>query len=149
REYFYFIDVHGQLFLMDTKPKNFTTCFKDIKFLNFFFKRLTINNLKDPTEYPYLSPCGKEFNFIKVEDTPIVFKDIDEQGNLIWGGDLKFPMDPKKLYVSKSNGRVYHNSPLASLIKDQNIISSHRNHKLGLLKSSLILSKLVDSLDLD
>lgn len=43
REYFYYIDHQGQLFLDDTKVKNFITCFKDKQFLKFFFKRLKQN----------------------------------------------------------------------------------------------------------
>jgi hypothetical protein len=75
REYFYFIDFHGQLFLEETTPKNFTTCFKDPKFLNFFFKRIRYNS-KVNNDYSYLSPCGVEVNFIKSEDSPIVFHDL-------------------------------------------------------------------------
>ncbi|KAI3627043.1 hypothetical protein CBS14141_001044 [Malassezia furfur] len=40
RFYRYWIDVHGQLFLYDTVPKNLTSCFKSVPFLNFFFARV-------------------------------------------------------------------------------------------------------------
>ncbi|WFD33668.1 hypothetical protein MCUN1_000481 [Malassezia cuniculi] len=40
RIYRYWIDVHGQLFLYDTVPKNLTSCFKSVQFLNFFFNRV-------------------------------------------------------------------------------------------------------------
>ncbi|XP_064492156.1 UPF0598 protein C8orf82 homolog isoform X2 [Pseudopipra pipra] len=43
REYFYYLDHQGQLFLDDTKVKNFITCFKDVSFLSFFFKHLERN----------------------------------------------------------------------------------------------------------
>ena len=44
REYFYYIDHHGQLFLDDARIKNFTSCFKDKEFLLFFFQRLKLND---------------------------------------------------------------------------------------------------------
>ncbi|WFD30180.1 hypothetical protein MSPP1_001197 [Malassezia sp. CBS 17886] len=40
RIYRYWIDVHGQLFLYDTVPKNLTSCFKSVPFLNFFSARV-------------------------------------------------------------------------------------------------------------
>lgn len=43
REYFYYIDHQGMLFLDDSRMKNFTSCFKDKKFLQFFFKRVRAN----------------------------------------------------------------------------------------------------------
>lgn len=52
RIYRYWIDVHGQLFLYDTVPKNLTSCrycgnslagFKSIPFLNFFYARVVPN----------------------------------------------------------------------------------------------------------
>ncbi|KAL1434201.1 hypothetical protein MTO96_011844 [Rhipicephalus appendiculatus] len=44
REYFYFIDHQGMLFLDDSRMKNFTSCFKEKKFLEFFFRRLRYND---------------------------------------------------------------------------------------------------------
>lgn len=41
--YRYVVDVHGQLFLHDTVPKNLTSCFKNVEFLDFFFKRVRPN----------------------------------------------------------------------------------------------------------
>ncbi|KDN52637.1 hypothetical protein K437DRAFT_254041 [Tilletiaria anomala UBC 951] len=49
RLYRYVIDVHGQLFLHDTVPKNLTSCFKNTEFLDFFFMRLRPNDV-DPAE---------------------------------------------------------------------------------------------------
>lgn len=43
RVYRYWVDVHGQLFLYDTVPKNLTSCFKATPFLNFFFARVERN----------------------------------------------------------------------------------------------------------
>ncbi|KJE96919.1 hypothetical protein, variant [Capsaspora owczarzaki ATCC 30864] len=61
RQYFYFVDHHGQLFLDDVKIKNFVTCFKDKVFLDFFFRRLRRNTTGLYTEvFPYVSMCGRE-----------------------------------------------------------------------------------------
>ena len=74
REYFYYVDHHGQLFLDGTKMMNFVTCFKDPEFLTFFFKRVKLNNSERYQEhFPFVSPCGIELNFIRCEDLPVVF----------------------------------------------------------------------------
>ena len=78
REYFYFLDHNGWLFLADTRIKNFTSRYKDETFLDFFFSRLNENHTGRYCEYPYVSPCGKELNFFKCDDTPIVFHSIVE-----------------------------------------------------------------------
>lgn len=110
REYFYYIDHEGmvilneemkcpqckyylqtiferkkndKLFLDDARIKNFTSCFKDKSFLVFFFKRLKRNDTnRYQHEFPYLSVCGRERNFIRCDDFPIVFREIlsDENG---------------------------------------------------------------------
>ena len=93
REYFYYIDHEGmvrkftisffrnnssfQLFLDDAKMKNFTSCFKDKKFLKFFFNRLKLNNTKKyQAEFPYVSLCGNEINYIRCDDLPIVYTHV-------------------------------------------------------------------------
>lgn len=98
REYFYYIDHNGmvrkvdhpmfhcnfhwpdlvrQLFLDDAKMKNFTSCFKDKKFLQFFFHRLRINETgRYQDDFPYLSVCGRERNYIRCDDLPIVFTHV-------------------------------------------------------------------------
>jgi len=40
REYFYKINHQGQMFMDDTKVKNFITCFKDPVFMKFFYSRI-------------------------------------------------------------------------------------------------------------
>jgi len=118
REYFYYVDQHGQLFLEETKIRNFTTCtprpppprpapppslparcyqltaaaphcsqpprtagFKDVKFLDFFFSRLRPNDTgRLADRYPFVSPCGREMNYVAVEDVPVVFKTLTADG---------------------------------------------------------------------
>ncbi|XP_026578784.1 UPF0598 protein C8orf82 homolog [Pseudonaja textilis] len=119
REYFYYIDHQGQLFLDDAKVKNFITCFKDKQFLVFFFKQLKLNRSGRYEEsFPYLSPCGREHNYVRCDDRPIVFTHLLEgpQGqqslSFCGGADrLAMPFQPEKLVMLAENGRVYHPGP--------------------------------------
>ncbi|XP_036333565.1 UPF0598 protein CG30010 [Rhagoletis pomonella] len=116
REYFYFIDHEGMLFLDDAKMKNFTSCFKEKKFLKFFFSRIKLNDTnRYRGDFPYLSLCGRERNFIRCDDTPIVFTHVlqDENGNerlsYAHGGEqLTTDFLPQKIYMNPETGRVYH-----------------------------------------
>lgn len=118
REYFYFVDQHGQLFLDDARTKNFTSCFKDSAFLEFFFSHLRVNATgRYESEFPYWSPCGRERNFIRCEDRPIVFLDlIHSPSDNVWGLTYGFAksqklfilFQPQHLYVSPDSGRIYH-----------------------------------------
>ncbi|KAG0243447.1 hypothetical protein BGX31_010730 [Mortierella sp. GBA43] len=73
RPYFYYIDIHGHIFLQDTTPKNFTSCYKDPRFLDFFVSRIKPNDTGLFPEFAWISPCGKELNFVEAADTPITF----------------------------------------------------------------------------
>ncbi|XP_039984916.1 UPF0598 protein C8orf82 homolog [Xiphias gladius] len=123
REYFYYIDHQGQLFLDDTKVKNFVTCFKDKQFLVFFFSRLRSNQSgRYEEDFPFLSLCGRERNFVRCDDRPVVFTHlvqtpagpqgiVGEQELLSYCGGaekLSFPFRPEALYMHPVSGRVYH-----------------------------------------
>jgi len=55
--------------------------FKDKRFLNFFFKQLRPNKTgQHEGEYTWISPCGREMNYVAVEDTPVVFQAISPDG---------------------------------------------------------------------
>ncbi|KAG0072359.1 hypothetical protein BGZ89_006842 [Linnemannia elongata] len=148
RPYFYFIDIHGQVFLQDTTPKNFTSCYKDPKFLNFFMTRIRANTTGYfGDEYAWQSPCAKEINFVEAADTPVVFHGLINNEHLVWAGNLQSPFQPDKLSVSLSTGRIYHPLPPimvqpCSSDKDGNPLPS-----LGLLKSSLVLTEFAALLD--
>ncbi|KAF9959072.1 hypothetical protein BGZ70_008981 [Mortierella alpina] len=148
RPYFYFIDVHGQVFLQDTHPKNFTSCYKDPKFLDFFIRRIRPNNTTHFPEYTWQSPCGKEINFVEAADTPVVFHGLRD-GQLMWAGTLKTPFLPDKLCVSKSSGRLYHPLPESMIVQPSAEGSDASSLGLGLLKSSVVLSELAAGLDQD
>ncbi|XP_069813087.1 UPF0598 protein C8orf82 homolog [Dendropsophus ebraccatus] len=133
REYFYYIDHQGQLFLDDAKVKNFITCFKDKQFLVFFFKQVRRNESGRYTEdFPYISPCGRERNYIRCDDRPVVFTHLLSDESLgaqhlsyCGGGDkLTVTFQPEKLVMLPENGRVYHPAP-------------ERTGGVGLVKSSL------------
>nr|XP_020671008.1 UPF0598 protein C8orf82 homolog [Pogona vitticeps] len=119
REYFYYVDHQGQLFLDDAKVKNFITCFKEKQFLVFFFKQLTMNRSgRYEDSFPYLSPCGREHNYVRCDDRPVVFTHLlrgtsgEELLSYCGGAErLVVPFQPEKLLMLPENGRVYHPGP--------------------------------------
>ncbi|XP_062279692.1 UPF0598 protein C8orf82 homolog [Scomber scombrus] len=140
REYFYYIDHQGQLFLDDTKVKNFVTCFKDKKFLVFFFSRLRVNQSGRYEDFPFLSLCGRERNFMRCDDRPVVFTHLlqnhegpqgikgDQELLSYCGGAEKLtaPFRPEALYMHPDSGRVYHPC-------------SERTGSVGLVRSALAI----------
>lgn len=84
-------------------------------------------------DYPFISPCGREMNYVSVADTPIVFHDMSLDGkcpfrmsrhrncnpnigsDLFWGGSFSSTFDPANVYVSRSTGHVYHSTPTQML----------------------------------
>ncbi|XP_073987568.1 UPF0598 protein CG30010 [Rhodnius prolixus] len=115
REYFYYIDHQGMLFLDDSKMKNFTSCFKDKQFLVFFFKRIRPNETQRyQKEFPFISLCGRERNYIRCDDVPLVYSHvIIQNGNDMFcygnAGDLMFnPFEPDKIFMNPESGRIYH-----------------------------------------
>ena len=121
----------------------------DKKFLAFFFKRLKDNETtRYQKEFPYISPCGPETNYIRCDDVPIVFthllnthkhiiQDIRdyatsatiEETYLSFGGAgelLTIHFQPEKLHMFPESGRVYHVGP-------------EKSGSVGLIKSSLAI----------
>lgn len=98
--------------------KNFTSCFKEKKFLQFFFKNLKVNATgKYADEFPYISLCGRERNYIRCDDYPIVYTHIikkeveDKRVNLLSYGytdNLLTEFLPHKVFMLPDTGRVYH-----------------------------------------
>ncbi|UYV81213.1 C8orf82 [Cordylochernes scorpioides] len=106
------------LFMDDTRIKNFTSCFKEKKFLEFFFKRVKFNDTgRYQEEFPYVSPCGREKNYIRCDDLPIVFTHFltkDSIEHLSYGYTdnlLTVKFEPGKLCMFPLSGRVYHPGP--------------------------------------
>lgn len=127
----------------------------DKKFLAFFFRRLRVNSTGHyEDDFPFVSPCGPETNYIRCDDLPLVFTHILDQHrkviedisshalNLVplgqtesetellsYGGTgslLTVPFQPQKLSMLPGSGRVYHIGPSPA-------------GGVGLVKSSLAL----------
>ncbi|XP_070658335.1 UPF0598 protein C8orf82 homolog isoform X2 [Bos indicus] len=107
------------LFLDDSRMKNFTTCFKDPQFLVMFFSRLRPNRSgRYEAYFPFLSLCGRERNFLRCEDRPVVFTHLLAAGpapqrlSYCGGGEaLAVPFEPARLLPLATNGRLYHPAP--------------------------------------
>ena len=119
----------------------------EIKFLDFFFKRLRVNETDRYPCFPYISLCGRERNYVRCDDLPIVFTKLKEESDvpvLMYnncGNELYVPYEPTKIFMG-SSGRIYHPGPDIlhgiGLIKSQLAIDFSRNfHLRG--RSQLIL----------
>jgi Domain of unknown function (DUF4505) len=142
REYFYDIDVHGQLFLTETHPKNLTSCFKDLKFLDFFYARLKLAPEVKHEGYTHISPCAGELNWVRVSDCPIVFHSLDGD-SLVYAGTRSVKFKPDQLLVSKASGRFYHP------IEDGMAGPAWTDRKIGLIKSALVQSHLSETIEME
>ena len=111
----------GGLYLEETKHRNFTSCFKDKQFVNFFNKQLRPNTdqrilTTDVDEYarncPYVSLCGQERNFVTPEDplSALVFVEYDMMTEefIYQGSLLREKLIPSQLTLSTTTGRLYH-----------------------------------------
>jgi hypothetical protein len=124
RCYFYNIDLHGRLYLEENPIKNITSSIKDAKFLDFFFAHIKYINethkeyMKQHDipvqDYPFVSICQREWNFIRPAATPIVFHSlIDNEQVLLYGSSntllLREPFDETSgIVISKVSGKLYH-----------------------------------------
>ena len=53
----------------------------DKKFLDFFFQRVEPNSTGRYTnEFPFISRCGRELNFLRCDDTPLVYHTLIPKG---------------------------------------------------------------------
>lgn len=98
--------------------RNMVTCVKGVNVLDFFFRNLEPNTheLFGHQAYPFVSPCGRELNFLQPEDTPVVFSELlvhDDGCVLAFAGSLREPFDPERVHLCGRTGRLYH--PLTSL----------------------------------
>jgi hypothetical protein len=127
----------------ETLPKNIATSIKDEKFINLFFSRIRWASLEEVKflediglsyDYPFVSPCGKEINFIRPAATPIVFHSMINQ-DLIYGGNLTHAFDHTRLAVSKKTGRLYH-----QLFQTEKRARGAMKLGYGLIRSSVAVS---------
>eukprot|EP00397_Hematodinium_sp_SG-2012_P048470 GEMP01055556.1.p1 GENE.GEMP01055556.1~~GEMP01055556.1.p1 ORF type:complete len:163 (+),score=27.50 GEMP01055556.1:328-816(+) len=126
REYFYFIAETGRLFLEDVRIKNVHSGLKDVKFLDFFWRRLKPNPEENKTRYPFLSTCVGEYNFVAVANRPVVFHTLETTENrhaLIYAGSLQVPLQPELLRVHPETGYFYHQ--IEGILGPYGLLSSH------------------------
>jgi hypothetical protein len=130
RKYFYVLNTRGQIFLEETTPRNIATSLKDPKFVNFMHTNLRPNDTKGGLDnYPFVTYCGKETNFVCPQDTlsAFVFRDLvtakghpvtdisrafespgRDEVKLCYGHDIWHPFDPAELIFIPDSGRLYH-----------------------------------------
>lgn len=87
------------------------------------------------SEFPYVSPCGRELNYIRCDDVPFVYTHVVPEPNVEnqfrfchnhADDKLSVKFEPEKLIMLPKTGRVYHPAP-------------ERAGGIGLVKSSLAI----------
>ncbi len=72
----------------------------DKKFLAFFFRRVQRNTSgRYEAEFPYVSPCGPETNYVRCDDVPTVFTHLLDPNGQIIEDIAKYGID-KSIIVS-------------------------------------------------
>lgn len=67
----------------------------DKKFLEFFFKRVKVNTSgRYEAEFPYISPCGRETNYVRCDDLPIVFSQLLGEDGAVVEDILRYGSSP-------------------------------------------------------
>lgn len=103
REYYYELDARGVLTLDEVVQD-------DPWFLDFFFRRLAPTANPDYPEYPFVSRCGEEMNYLRVHDTAVVYTGFQD-GRLSYAYSLSTGFSPEKLSYS-ADGVLYHWAPV-------------------------------------
>ncbi|MBX7058941.1 MAG: DUF4505 family protein [Leptospirales bacterium] len=100
RAYFYQIDQYGGLHHEGVIQD-------DADFLTFFLQRLQCNDSGRHTNYPYLSRCGSEMNFVQSAGAPIILRRL-ENGLLHYShGRIAIDFDVRMLSVDP-HGNLLH-----------------------------------------
>ena len=95
-------------------------------------------------DYPYVSPCQGELNYVKPADTPIVFGDLVRDPDtgahgLVYAATQRVDFDPSSLVLSVGSGRLYH--PVSHRMLDKSARARHGERppasRMALLKSHL------------
>lgn len=145
----------------ETIRKNITSCIKDMRFLNLFFRRLQrvddeqrawmeANGISSQ-EYPFVSPCGrKEWNMVRPAAVPIVFHSLTNESNscrqqLLFGGNMAEPFDEENgIAISRVNGRLYHKFTAYPLERCDKTRKKHPDglpkQEFGLIRSSVAVA---------
>ena len=142
-------------------PKNIVTSIKDVRFLDSFFSRIKyVNELQREymilhdipvSDYPFISVCGKEWNFIRPASSPIVFHSlVDREQFLLYGSTDKSILrehfnEVDGIALSKKTGKLFHQLTTHSYYPlSQKIPRSRLQPKIrpefALLRTSLALT---------
>lgn len=106
RDYYYTVDTNGNLWL-DSVLQD------DPNFLDYFFRRIAPVATDHYPDFPYVSRCGNEMNYVRPADTPIVFNRFDGT-KLYYAGSLNVMFRPDKLYYT-GDGVLYHAAPVGGV----------------------------------
>ncbi|UZN06108.1 DUF4505 family protein [Leptospira santarosai] len=105
RTYFYQLDGRGRLY------HDFSEL-KDPEFLDFFIARIRKNDTGEHSEFPYLSVCNGEWNFILPATTIFVFRKLENE-KLFYSPGLAVPFQPENLITFRES--LAHPAPLGEL----------------------------------
>ncbi|KAI8622557.1 hypothetical protein BC830DRAFT_1048122, partial [Chytriomyces sp. MP71] len=128
RSYWYQVDLLGHVYLHDVRIRTIATAYRDPKFLDTLFGCLAMTPRETPLPpdaaqsgidaasfkslFLYESRCGKECNYIRSDDSPIVFQTLTNNlATLTYGGTLSIPFLPECIYFNEETGRLYHPLP--------------------------------------
>lgn len=110
RVYRYVVDVHGQLFLHDTVPKNLTSCFKNVDFLDFFFKRIRPNAVSTTASADYArSESISRHDILNPPSTtlPQVWSDVAPFNGTLAPGETRTQEQLYQLALEQGNSEGY------------------------------------------
>ncbi len=106
RIYFYDIDLRGNLI-------HDNSIIDDGEYIDYFYNHLRANETGEHSEYPYISLCGREKNYVRAADTPLVFKRLNEN-RLEYGSTLSIEFTRENLRFSRG-GILYHTAPIGGV----------------------------------
>lgn len=127
RTYFFYLSKYGKLYPV-MEPRSLfgrgaqvpygPVHLKDDRFLDFFFRRLKVNDECDasPHLFPYVSYCQGERNLLLTADSPVVFHSLVDDGGerkLLYAGRSAMPFNPKSV-VFDPRGYFYHPTVLSA-----------------------------------
>jgi len=106
RKYFYTIDHRGNLI-------HDNTILEDGEYIDFIYKQLRSNYTDQHYNYPYIAHCGNEKNYVRADDTLIIFQRLNE-GKLEFAHSLSIDFSREKLFFSREGG-LYHLAPVGGI----------------------------------
>ena len=103
RDYYYHVDNRGVLTLDGVVQD-------DPGFVDFFYRRLAATAHPAYPDYPFVSRCGDELNYLRPADTPIVYTSFDGE-RLFYAATLSVPFYADRLTYSEA-GVLYYDAPV-------------------------------------